>query len=259
MHIFKHPALFLHRIFYKISEMPKPLKKLEDILEYRFQDISLLERAITHRSWVYEQVKDGDKEKIHRLQNETLEFVGDSVLGLVVAEELFRRHDHLDEGDLTLMKHRLVSTETLARIGADLRLGDFVRIGKGEEKTGGREKPALIADALEAVIAAVFFDSHYVTTRNFIRRLWAEELRSTTPTSSLDYKTLLQETLQAEKRMIPKYTVVKTKGPSHDRIFFVEAVWDSGKTRGQGNSIKSAEMQAASVALEKIKKQSKSV
>ena len=239
--------------------MSKSLLKLEDLLGYQFQDKSLLERALTHRSWVYEEVVDGDEEEIHRLQNETLEFVGDSVLGLVVAEQLYKRHSRLDEGDLTLMKHRLVSTETLAKVAADIGLGDFVRIGKGEEKTGGRNKPALLADTLEAVIAAVFFDSSYVAARAFVSNLLADELRSATPMGSLDYKTLLQETLQADKRMIPNYTVVKTEGPPHNRTFFVEATWDNGKTSGQGNSIKTAEMEAANSALQEIKKQSKSI
>lgn len=259
MHKLKHPALFLPRSFYRIFSMSKSLDKLEHLLGYQFQNIKLLERALTHRSWVYEKVTDGDEDEVHRLQNETLEFVGDSVLGLAVAEQLYKRHKGLDEGDLTLMKHRLVSTETLARVAADIGLGDFVRIGKGEEKTGGRNKPALLADSLEAVIAAVFFDSSYVSARTFVGNLLANELRSTTPTGSLDYKTLLQETLQAEKRMIPNYTVVKTEGPPHNRTFFVEATWDNGKTRGQGNSIKTAEMEAASSALKEIRKQTKSI
>jgi len=259
MHNSKHPALFLYSFFYRIISMPKSLSNLENLLGYQFQDISLLERALTHRSWVYEKVIDGDEEEIHRLQNETLEFVGDSVLGLAVAEQLYTRHSSLDEGDLTLMKHRLVSTETLAKVAADIGLGKFVRIGKGEEKTGGRNKPALLADTLEAVIAAVFFDKGYISAREFVNDLLVDELRSATPTSSLDYKTLLQETLQADKRMIPNYTVVKTEGPPHNRTFFVEATWDSGKTSGKGNSIKTAEMEAASSALQKIKKQSKSV
>ncbi|NNE98217.1 MAG: ribonuclease III [Pyrinomonadaceae bacterium] len=239
--------------------MPKSLDKLENLLGYQFQDRELLERALTHRSWVYEEVTDGDEDEIHRLQNETLEFVGDSVLGLAVAEHLYKRHSGLDEGDLTLMKHRLVSTETLAKVAANIGLGDFVRIGKGEEKTGGRNKPALLADSLEAVIAAVFFDSSYVSARTFVGKLLADELRSTTPIGSLDYKTMLQETLQAEKRTIPNYTVIKTEGPPHNRTFFVEASWDNGKTRGKGNSIKTAEMEAASIALKKLKKQTKRI
>lgn len=252
-------ALFLYRLFDRIMFMSHSLRKLEQLLGYQFQDVQLLERALTHRSWVYEEVTDGNEDEIQRLQNETLEFVGDSVLGLAIAEQLYELHRDLDEGDLTLMKHRLVSTETLAKIGADIGLGDFVRIGKGEEKTGGRTKPALLADTLEAVIAAVFFDSSYVAARSFVGNLLADELRSTTPISSLDYKTLLQETLQAEKRTIPSYSVVKTVGPPHNRTFFVEATWDMGKTNGKGNSIKTAEMEAASRALKEIKKQSKAI
>jgi ribonuclease-3 len=132
-------------------------------------------------------------------------------------------------------------------------LGDFIRIGRGEEKTGGRRKQALLADALEAIIAAIFFDSGYILARAFVVRIYAEELRQATPKSSIDYKTLLQETLQAEKLTAPTYTVIKTEGPPHERIFFVEAAWETGKVSGEGSSIKSAEMKAANLALQQLR------
>jgi ribonuclease-3 len=194
----------------------------------------------------------GDEEDIRSLQNESLEFVGDSVLGLIVAEQLFTLHPDASEGDLTLMKHHLVSMETLAKSAKQIGLGDFMRVGKGEEKTGGRHKQALLADTLEAVIAAIFFDSGYVNARNFVSRILIKEFELATPTSSLDYKTLLQETLQGEKREVPVYKLLKTEGPSHKRTYLVEAIWDSGKTKGKGNSIKAAEMEAAESALKKL-------
>lgn len=232
--------------------MSQKIVNLENRLGYKFQNLALLERAVTHRSWAYEHLPDGDEERVREKQNESLEFVGDSVLGLAIAEQLYLRHPNSSEGDLTLMKHHLVSAETLARLAQSLNLGDFIRIGRGEEKTGGRRKQALLADALEAVIAAVFFDSGYISARALVVRLYAEELRRATPKSSIDYKTLLQETLQAEKLTAPVYTVVKTEGPPHDRTFFVEAAWESGKVSGEGGSIKAAEMAAANLALQQL-------
>lgn len=249
------PAFYFRRLFIKLAKMQQNIAKLEQIIGYKFQNIELLERALTHRSWAYENEANGDETKIRRLQNEALEFVGDSVLGLVIAEQLFKRNPDMSEGDLTLMKHHLVSTGTLAKLAKELNLGIFMRIGRGEEKTGGRQKPALLADMLEAIIAAIFFDSSYIQARHFINRIFAEEFRAATPTSSLDYKTLLQETLQAEKRSAPVYSVVKTEGLPHNRTFFVEAVWEGGRVSGKGPSIKSAEMKAASLALKKLEKE----
>lgn len=215
---------------------------LEDLLGYRFTDGKLLERALTHRSWTHENRSDS-------LDNESFEFVGDSVLGLAIAEQLFVKHPDLTEGGLTLMKHRLVSAPTLARIASDLGLSDHVRMGRGEEKSGGREKPAIAADALEAVIAAIFFDGGYIEARSFISRVFADEIESVTPKGSLDHKTTLQEVLQANKMSAPTYQLLKTEGPPHDRTFFVEAVWADGRSEGTGRSLKLAEMDAAATAL----------
>ncbi|MFZ1701809.1 MAG: ribonuclease III, partial [Pyrinomonadaceae bacterium] len=205
---------------------------------------------VTHRSWAYENFPGSPDEDIRSAENESMEFVGDSVLGLVIAEQLFAAHPKDSEGDLTLMKHHLVSTTTLAIIADRMKLGEYVRVGRGEEKTGGRKKQALLANTLEAVIAAVFLDGGYTAARVFIGRIFADELRSATPKNSLDYKTMLQELLQAEKLTAPSYNVVKTDGPPHDRTFSVEAIWKTGKARGVGNSIKAAEMMAAAEALE---------
>ncbi len=234
--------------------MAKNLGNFEQLLGYKFQNIALLERAVTHRSWAYEEVTDGDDEKIRSLQNEALEFVGDSVLGLAIAEQLYIRHPKSSEGDLTLMKHHLVSMGTLAKIAEDFGVGKFMRVGRGEEKTGGRRKQALLADTLEAVIAAIFFDSGYISARALVARIFAEELRAATPKTSIDYKTLLQETLQADKRSAPTYSVIKIDGQPHERTFHVEAVWETGNVKGKGTSIKSAEMMAANLALKKLNK-----
>jgi len=228
------------------------LAKLETLLGHTFQSPDLLERALTHRSWAHEKMKGEADAKVRSTENESLEFVGDSVLGLVIAEQLYTKHPGAAEGDLTLMKHRLVSMQTLAGIASGLNLGEFLRMGRGEEQSGGREKPAILADTLEAIIGAVFFDSGYIAARAFVTRVFAEEMSSVTPKSSLDFKTLLQETLQAKKLAAPVYTLLRSEGQPHDRTFFVEASWSGGTSTGTGRSIKAAEMMAASEALKMI-------
>jgi ribonuclease III len=234
--------------------MPLSIGKLEKLTGHAFKDIKLLERAVTHRSWAFENTPGATDEDIRDIENESMEFLGDSVLGLVVAEHLYVTHPELAEGDLTLMKHHLVSTVTLARIADTLELGEFLKVGRGEEKTGGRKKQALLANTLEAVIGAVFLDGGYTAARLMIKRLLGDELRAATPERSLDYKTLLQETLQARRMSAPSYTVVRTDGPPHERTFAVEAVWATGRAEGEGNSIKAAEMMAAERALGTLKR-----
>lgn len=229
------------------------LSKLEKILDYKFREPSLLERAITHRSWAHENLPGASEEKLREAENESLEFVGDSVLGLVIAEQLYTANPTLSEGDLTLMKHHLVSMATLAKLALELGLGEFVRVGRGEEKTGGRKKQAILADTLEAIIAAIFFDGGYGTAKECVSKIFAADLGTVTPKGSLDYKTLLQETLQSEKLSAPSYVLVKTDGQPHARTFFVEAVWETGRSEGTGRSIKSAEMMAASEALKMLR------
>ena len=231
------------------------LGSLEQTLGYKFQNISLLERAVTHRSWAHEKMPFGEDEEIRSLQNESLEFVGDSVLGLAVTEQLFLLHPKASEGDLSLMKHHLVSMGTLAKLAKKIDLGAYMRVGRGEEKTGGRRKDALLADILEAVIAAVFFDGGYITARAFVSRIYADRIRKATPKTSLDYKTLLQETLQGDGRPAPAYKLAKTEGLPHELVFHVEVRWDSGCVKAKGTSIKAAEMSGASLALKKINKE----
>lgn len=223
--------------------------KLETLIGHRFKDPELLTRALTHRSWAYEQMPGEGQESIQQSENESLEFLGDSVVGLVIAETLLRRDPNLNEGGLTLMKHHLVSTATLARIAETMSLGEYLRVGRGEEKTGGRKKQALLANTLEAVIGAVFLDGGYAAARVFVQRIFNDELGKATPSSSLDYKTMLQEKLQAAKMRAPSYRVIETDGPPHSRTFTVEAVWETGTTTASGTSIKSAEMKAAAEAI----------
>ena len=241
----ERPALF----FAKLLGMRASLTELERSVRYSFRDISLLERAITHRSWAFENLPNGSDSDIKAVENEVTEFLGDSVLGLAIAEALYRDHPGLGEGDLTLMKHRLVSTATLTKLAEQLNLGSFLRVGRGEEKTGGRKKSALLANTLEAIIGAVFLDSGYIAARKMVVQLFAEELRTISPQGSVDYKSLLQETLQGQHSAAPSYTVINTEGPAHDRVFFVKAEWENGHSTGHGHSIKTAEMMAAAEAL----------
>ncbi len=230
------------------------LSPLEEALDYSFQNRALLERAITHRSWAHEHVRAGEEEKARHMHNEALEFVGDSVLGLVVADTLFRTHTELTEGEMSRMKHRLVSTHTLARAARRLGLGEHIRMGRGEEKTGGRRKRALLADAFEAVLAAIYVDGGFDRAAAFVRRALEPEFAEATPeaAAAADYKTLLQERLQAERRVTPQYQLVEQHGPPHARVFHVEVHWDEGRVRGEGHTIKAAEMDAACRALEQL-------
>jgi ribonuclease-3 len=231
--------------------MAAPLGKLESLIGHRFGDLKLLERALTHRSWAHENLK-GDKAEAHLAENESFEFLGDSILGLIIAEKLFSDGPDRTAGELTAMKHHLVSSVKLAEVAGRIRLGDYIRMGRGEEQNGGRTKPAILADALEAVIAAVFLDAGYTTARVFVRRLFSDDLKAVTPRSSIDPKTRLQELLQSQNIAAPTYTLLRSEGPPHKRTFHVEAVWANGRSSGEGASIKAAEMQAAEKALSEL-------
>src|SRR6185436_323642 len=227
------------------------LDLLQTILAYKFNDRALLERAITHRSWAHEKVPPGDERQARKLHNESLEFLGDSVLGLVVANYLCNAYPAGTEGELSRMKHRLVSAPTLAEASLRLNLGDFLRFGRGEEKSGGRRKDALLADVLEALAGAIFVDGGLPAATAFVEKALGEELQKVTPSAAAeaDYKTMLQEKLQAERRPAPKYSVVESIGPPHRRTFHVEVSWDNGSVRAEGRSKKTAEAAAAKEAL----------
>jgi ribonuclease-3 len=246
------PALFQQGPPLKKKGIQLPdLDLLEEVVGYKFQDRTLLERAITHRSWAHEQVAPGAEDQARRLHNEALEFLGDSVLGLVVADYLCKAYPAGTEGELSRMKHRLVSAPTLAGASLRLRLGDFLRFGRGEEKSGGRTKNALLADVLEAVAGAIFIDGGLAAATDFVQHALGDDLKKVTPVvaAESDYKTMLQEKLQAEKRPAPRYAVVEALGPPHRRTFHVEVSWDNGSVRAEGRSIKTAEAAAAKEAL----------
>ena len=229
--------------------MAAKLGKLESIIGHKFSDIELLERAVTHRSWAYENPADGGSLTGH--DNESLEFIGDSVLGLAVAEQLFKRNPQASEGDLTLMKHHLVSGSALAEVAEKLGLGDFLRLG-GSEVKSGRQKRSLLTNTFEAVLGAVFLDAGYIAARQTITRLMEDRLKKVKPETSVDFKSRLQTQLQALKQNTARYHLVKSDGPPHARTFYVEVTWDDGKAKGKGNSIKAAEMKAAAAALKTL-------
>src|SRR5688572_9865178 len=207
----------------KQAIQPPDLELLEKTLAYSFRDRALLERAITHRSWAHEQVAPGAEDQARQLHNEALEFLGDSVLGLVVADYLCKAYPAGTEGELSRMKHRLVSAPTLSAASLRLNLGDFLRFGRGEEKSGGRRKDALLADVLEALAGAIFIDGGLVAATAFVEQALGEDLRKVTPVAAAesDYKTMLQEKLQTERRPAPRYSVVEAVGPPHRRTFHV--------------------------------------
>src|SRR5437762_5521059 len=227
---------------------------LEQVLAYTFQDRSLLTRAMTHRSWAHEQVAPREHREARYLHNEALEFLGDSILGLIVADYLFKAYPHASEGELSRMKHRLVSSPTLAKASAELQLGEFLRFGRGEEKSGGRRKNALLADVFEAVTGAIFIDAGLEAARDFVNYALREDLRTADPVAAAaaDPKTTLQEKLQATHQPAPQYIVVETLGPPHKRMFHVELKWDGGMSRGEGQTIKAAEAAVAQAALKQM-------
>jgi ribonuclease III len=239
----------------KQGNQPPDLDQLENVLSYKFENRTLLERAVTHRSWAHEQVAPGAEDQARKLHNEALEFLGDSVLGLVVADYLCKAYPAGTEGELSRMKHRLVSAPTLSAASVRLNLGDFLRFGRGEEKSGGRRKEALLADVLEALAGAIFLDGGLAAAAAFVEHALGEDLRQVTPVAAAesDYKTMLQEKLQAERRPAPRYNVVEALGPPHRRTFHVEVSWDNGSVRAEGRSIKTAEAAAAKAALAVMK------
>src|SRR6267142_6881085 len=171
----------LQKLYFVITaELQRP-DELEEILGYPFQNAALLAQAMTHRSWAHEQVAPRAQHDARNLHNEALEFLGDSILGLIVADYLFKAYPGASEGELSRMKHRLVSEQTLAKASTRLRLGEFVRFGRGEEKSGGRSKNALLADVFEAVTGAIFLDGGLEAGRDFVVLALGPELRAADP------------------------------------------------------------------------------
>ncbi len=216
------------------------LAALERTLGYRFRDGSLLERALVHSS----AATEGDLES-----NQTLEFLGDAVLDLAVSEFLLKRHPGRAEGELTRMRASIVSAKGLAAAAARLDLGRWIRLGRGEARSGGGKKANILADTYEAVIAAVFLDGGYEAARSVLETTFAEEVAEADPVGD-DWKTELQELTQARLHCTPTYSLVAATGPDHAKHFEV-AIRLQGEViaRGEGANRKSAEQMAAREAL----------
>jgi ribonuclease-3 len=222
------------------------LRTLEDRLGHRFSDLAVLDHALTHSSLANEDAAAGGR------HNEPLEFLGDSVIGFVIADLLHRRDPEGREGGKSKMRAQIVSARSLARRAAELGLPDLLRLGRGEEKSGGRKKAALWADAYEAVIAALYLDGGLEAAHRFVSAEFATDLeRPGLPTE--DHKSLLQELLQARGDPVPEYELVAEEGPDHRRRFRVRClVRGEPLAEGEGFSKKQAQQEAARNALARL-------
>lgn len=225
--------------------MQDDLSSFEERIGHRFTRGELLTRALTHKSFAHEAKHDDVRD------NETFEFLGDSVLGFVIGDLLFQRFPKLDEGALSKIKAYLVSATSLASKARDYGMGDVIYLGVGEEKSGGRKKDSLLADLFEAVIAAIYLDAGIEPARALIERSFRGDIERIDADDLLfhDYKTALQELAQGKGLPLPEYTVIGEVGPDHDKRFIVEVKVGSLTKRGEGTSKKEAQQQAAKHAL----------
>lgn len=225
--------------------MQRDLSAFEERLGYRFQRRDLLTRALTHKSYSHEARHENAQD------NETFEFLGDSVLGFVIGDILFTRFPELDEGALSKMKAYLVSATSLAQKARDYGMGDVIYLGVGEEKSGGRKKESLLANLFEAMIAAIYLDGGIPPARELIERSFAKDIGSIDAEDLLfkDYKTALQELAQGQGLALPEYSVIQEVGPDHEKRFVVEVKVGNLVANGEGSSKKEAQQQAAKHAL----------
>ena len=222
--------------------MTTPTNKLQRRICYEFSDMALLSLALTHRS------ASGQ-------HNERLEFLGDSILSFVVADDLYHRFPNVDEGDMSRMRATLVRGNTLAELGREFELGDVLQLGPGELKSGGFRRDSILADAVEAIIGAIYLDSDLETVRGIVLGWYKERLDTIMPgANQKDPKTRLQEFLQGRRKPLPAYNVTKVQGEAHNQQFTVECEV-AGLERpvvGKGSSRRKAEQAAAELALEKL-------
>ena len=221
----------------------KSIQQLQQVIHYQFHNITFLEVALTHSSYA--------NEMRHQVRyNERQEFLGDAVLSIIVSDYLFNNYT-VPEGDLTKLRAALVCERSLDVMAKKIGLGDYLRLGHGEEMTGGRTRPSIIADAFEALIAAIYLDSGIESAREFVLPFVIEMLEHEDSLSFKDYKTILQEIIQQNPEEKLVYKLVGEKGPDHDKRFVVEVLLNSNVIgKGQGRSKKTAEQMAAKEALE---------
>ena len=222
------------------------IKDLENAIGYRFHNISLLQNALTHSSYANEHWHNS------LLSNERLEFLGDSILGMLVAEYLFRNFPDRPEGELTRMRADMVCEKTLAAAANRIGLGAHLLLGHGEEQGGGRSRESILADAMESVIAACFLDGGLEASLKFVQQFILVEV-PVTKLHNADYKTALQELVQQKKNQVLSYSLVGQSGPDHDKQFDVEVMLNGTVVgKGSGRSKKRAEQDAARAAIEKL-------
>lgn len=224
--------------------------ELEVRLGYHFEDRDWLVQALSHRS-----LRSRASASAPLMDNERLEFLGDAILGFVVSDVLCLLFPRLSEGKLSRIKANLVNRRRLRQVAEQLELGRYLRLGPGEEKTGGRHKQAILANAVEAVVAAIFRDGGLAATRRFVEQFFLRELQESNvePLARADFKSALQEYLQGRRLPSPRYHMADTHGPEHRKSFVVELwVGEQCLGRGQGPTKKSAEQQAAHQALERL-------
>jgi ribonuclease-3 len=232
------------------GERERGLRRLEERLGHRFGELQLLDRALTHASLANESL---DPEVA---DNEALEFLGDAVLGMIVTDLLHRRDPNGPEGGKSRRRAQIVSTVNLARHAAELGLPELLALGRGEEKTGGREKTALWANACEALVAALYLDGGFDAAHRFVREEFEQDLQDSDEALE-DPKSALQELLQGQGRPLPRYNVVGEEGPSHRRRFRIECQLDDGTiTVGEDYSKKAAQQKAARLALSSLDRRS---
>jgi ribonuclease-3 len=225
------------------QERKKELQLFERHAGIRFKELESLNQAFTHRSYANEYSETSPN-------NERLEFLGDSVLGMVVSEYLYETLPDQPEGELARIKSFVVSEASLSEISKRLRVDNFILIGKGEEYSGGRSKKAILADSLEAIIGAYYLDSGFMPARKFVHRILIPEINKVLEDKhAKDYKTLLQELVQKRMRTYPRYKVVQKTGPDHDRTFTIDVhIGDKSYGSGRGKNKKEAEQEAARIA-----------
>ncbi len=218
---------------------------LQESIRYRFKDTCLLEEALRHSSFVNEQNEGGLRD------NERLEYLGDAVLNLVIGDLLMRAYPRMREGDLSRIRANLVNEIQLAHIARTMELGGHLKLGKGEIQTGGQDKNSILANAVEALIAAVYLDGGFAAAFGMIETHFANLIEDAPEvTTGQDFKSRLQESVQGKIQELPCYRVVDAKGPDHDKTFYVEMVAGDLKTQGVGKSKKLAEQDAARQALD---------
>ncbi len=226
------------------------LKMLEETLGYTFRDPALLDCALTHRSFANENPD------FMKQDNERLEFLGDAVLTLCISDMLMKRYPESSEGELSKMRSSVVNERPLAKLARALRIGDYLLLGRGEDLSGGRTKSSILANTLEAIIAAVYCDTGFEGAYAFIEQRFLNLLEAgSSKTGYQDYKTALQEITQNRFRVVPKYSIIREFGPDHDKLFQIRlTVGNIVTTAGLGRNKKEAEQRAAQKALEAIAK-----